>query len=137
MDANEKMYVISNSSDSRLKSFNYHSGKILLDFINNNDERYRVFVETTSLQTTLQEVLDNVNYTFSISMVELSNFLSVENGIYVPPREFVAFMRNVRDGFSLAYGLRQSKYSILLSFEGDFTLHCVVKNILSINFQRL
>jgi hypothetical protein len=99
MDVSEKMHTISISSDSRLKSFQYHSGKISLDFVSSNNEYYKVSVETECLQTTLKEILDGINYVFSISVVELSDFLLVENGVYMPPHEFVQFMRNVKEGF--------------------------------------
>ncbi|MCL2309049.1 MAG: hypothetical protein FWC42_02065 [Proteobacteria bacterium] len=137
MDVDEKTHMISMSAESRLKRFQYHSGKILLNFVNGEGEHYGVSVETECLQTTLKEIRDDVNYVFSISAVKLEDFLLAENGVYMPPRDFIGLMRSVRDGFSLAFGLRQSKYSMLLSLEGDFVLHCIIKDMSAVNFERL
>lgn len=129
--------IISNSGDSILKDVKYSKGKLFVLLEHDEMDNDVLLDITTSLIQVNLPIEDTAPYrTCFIEVIELDKNLNLNNGIYVPSKDFGSFMQEKRKSLNLAYGLRQTEDKLLFTINGSSNmLSCVIKNLDSIQCQ--
>jgi len=107
-----------------LLKFHYEFG--LVQFVvrlYDNDEILKIKVKTQRIYSSFcSNDPHNNTAVFTPLLEDLTQQLAVENGVYVPSKNFGQFMQETRSNLNLAYGLRCSQYQKIVRFFGDFTV---------------
>ena len=129
--------VVSNSGDSVLKSYAYVEGRLQLVLVlDENDQKVALSLPTDYLAfagAALENKESNYRTCF-LALEDLSQVLSVENGVYVPAAGFGQFMQQTRANYHLAYGKKAAEWTHLLSLVGQGRLvSCLVADVTAIS----
>ncbi len=130
----ELNYIIENSGDSNLENYDY-SGGILTIALELGEISKKVIIrirtEIMSFQNYyLDKPEDYFLRTCRIEIQELSSILSIENGIYVPSKDFGKIMNETRLSLNLSYGKRVSEFKYIFSLVGyDRLITCIVSDL--------
>ncbi len=100
--------ILYNSGDSILENYHYSDGILVIDLdLTEHDKKVRVSIKTDNLSFNnyyYVEKKESLYRTCRIEFQELLNILSIENGIYVPSKDFGRLMGETRLKVNLAYG---------------------------------
>lgn len=123
--------IIDFGGDSILKNYHYAYGVLMLDMYHSDfDKNVKIRIKTDYLifnNYYYLEEKEDLYRTCRIEFHTLSDILSIENGIYVPSKEFGKFMSETKLRLNLAYGKKSSESKYLLSLMGyDRLISCVV-----------
>lgn len=127
-------YTIENSGDSSLEYYAYSEGilSITLD-LGEIDKRVTMKLVTDIMSFHnfyLDKLEDSSLKTCRIEIKELSNVLSVENGIYVPSKIFGKFMDEKRSNYHLAYGEKSNSKKFIFSLVGyNRLVSCIISEL--------
>ncbi len=76
------------------------------------------------------EDLRDIEKNCHIELISLINELDVENGYYMPEKEFAKIMKSCKRGLNLAYGMKSTEESYLFSITGYIRLViCIIEDI--------
>jgi len=122
MQMNIESFFIKCQEPTLIK-FNYELGVAQFTIqLYENDEKIIIKSKTKRIYSNFtQESCNNVAV-FTPFKEELSGLLCVENGVYVPNKNFFKFMEEVRHNLNLAYGLRKSQNDKIIIFSGSFNI---------------
>jgi len=114
-------YLISNSGDSILEDYLYSRG-VLTITLNlteiNKIIKLRIKTEHLLFDKFYLEK-ENIAYrTCRIEIQELSNILSIKNGVYIPSDTFGKFMNETKQNYNLAYGRKATDLKYIFSLLG-------------------
>lgn len=130
--------IINSSGDSLLEKYSYSEGVLIVYLdLPELDKKVRVRIRTDSLSFNnyyFDEKKEYLYRTCRIEFQELSNILSLENGIYVPSKEFGKLMNETRLRLNLAYGKKSSEVKYIFSLVGyDRLITCTVSDLACID----
>lgn len=128
--------VVSNSGDSELESYAYAEGRLQLVLVlGENDQKVVLSLLTDHLAFAGGALAhkDGSFRTCFLAIEDLSQVLSVENGVYVPAPGFGKLMQQTRANYHLAYGRKAAEWKHLLSLVGHGRLvSCLVADVAAI-----
>ncbi|WP_046242291.1 hypothetical protein [Hymenobacter terrenus] len=129
--------VVSNSGDSVLESYTYAEGHLQLVLVlGENDQKVVLSLSTDYLAfagATLANT-ETSSRTCFLALEELSQVLSIENGVYMPAAGFDKLMQQTRANYHLAYGRKAAAWTHLLSLIGYGRLvSCLVADVAAIS----
>jgi hypothetical protein len=114
-------YVIKNSGDSTLKSYEYSSG-VLVVLLCLGESDINVFIkiktDTLSFKNIYLAKSEALYKSCHIEIQELSSVLTVTNGVYVPSVNFGEFMQEKEANYYLAYGEKATSVRYIFSLVG-------------------
>ncbi len=135
MDVDSKVSLIQTFTECKLENFRYENMVGTAQFIDAQDCKWEVKVKTHNVLSTF--INKGQKNTFMMSLANLNDYIPIKNGVYYPPQNFPEFMNHVRDGLSISYGYRKSKFCYLLSLTGDFSIHFLLQNLDSVTLTSL
>lgn len=123
------------SGDSKLESLLFSNGIVEIIYTNGDDgRRKKLEIKTEILCSDYKAAAGNI---FFIKIEDIKDMLSIKNGVYIPDSDFPTFMDEVRSHYSLAYGLRVSKYRHIFSLVGSFHFAAILEKYEDINISYL
>ena len=125
--------IVKNSGDAVFEDYSYFRG-ILTLFINLTDIDMKVELtmstEHLSFNHFYIQKTEALYKNCRIVVQELSNFISIENGVYIPAGKFGDLMKESRANHNLAYGKKALQYKYLFSLVGyDNLVSCLLSNL--------
>ena len=133
MKQTDKLFkeIIRISGDSYLDKYMYESGAAILEiYIDEKNKKISIEVESNLMFFNVPKDNDIVNRTCYIELEYLPNHLNIKNGIYVPSGDFKDIMREKRENYNLAYGLRIREYEYMISLKASHKIiSLVVKSL--------
>ncbi|HLK96897.1 MAG TPA: hypothetical protein VK364_03930 [Hymenobacter sp.] len=122
--------LIAISGDSELLSHTYTDGFITIKILLYEDDSVvSIFMNTDTVQVN-HAVFMNKSNSFRCGRLEIKEIsLEINNGCFMPPTDFVSLMKDVRSGFTLAYGRSEKDVRYILSFIGSGRLlSCLISD---------
>lgn len=130
--------LVLKSSESDLISYNYRDGllSVTLRLYELDDLIVTVQAVTRLVRSSFSKAEELNDRTCYIQLADLTQFLETnEHGIYIPPSVFGNLMKQVRQGYYLAYGQRVRDTPYMLRFVGTMPLLvCLISNINDISW---
>ncbi|UOG18836.1 hypothetical protein [Acinetobacter sp. PK01] len=106
--------IIENSDDSKLLDLSCGQDEIMLTIAHGNfDKTIRITFPFQNFFSSFSSKSDGICF---LSIENIKDTLNVKNGVYIPSADFGDFMYDVREGNSIGYGLRESKFKFFLSY---------------------
>lgn len=129
--------IINNSGDSILEKYSYSEGTLTIDLdLTELDKKVKIRIRTDSLSFNdyYLNKKGDLYRTCRVELQELVNTLSLENGIYVPSKDFGRLMSETKLRLNLAYGKKSSEIRYIFSLVGyDRIITCTVRDLACIN----
>ncbi len=106
------------SGDSTLVSMLFDGREAVVEMDHAElEKRVRIRIETNLVYTNLSS--DHQGKTCLVLISSLKDVLHSKNGVFVPAEDFGTFMKEVKEGLHLAYGLRTRQYGFVFSLVGE------------------
>ncbi len=132
--------IVNISGDSTLMDITYNAGVWSIKlYIDELDKVACINITTNSAKvSSLVLSKEEVFKTCRIEIIKINDVLNATNGILVPASNFGTFMKETREGFSLAYGLKKKCELLLFKLAGyENLMICLVNSIDDINVKFL
>ncbi len=128
--------LISKSSEVEIESFSY-DGKLLNIKCYFDEIDRDVLIRIVTKRLVCSDFGDSVDYVVPchIKLIKVDSKLEAKNGRFIANQQFGKFMSEVRQGLSLAYGLKENFIFQLKSYEP--VISCLVNDERDIYFQVL
>lgn len=125
-------YLIENSGDSILDNYTYSGGILAINLcLGDSDKKVLIEIKTDvmSFRNYYLDKIEEMHRTCRIEIQELSNNLSIENGIYLPSNIFGKFMNEKKLNYHLAYGEKVNSMKFIFSLVGyDRLISCLISD---------
>lgn len=129
-------FLIENSGDSILENYNYSKGALTISLkLDELNEKISLKIKTDELSFNnyFLDKTEDLYKTCRVEILELSNILSMENGIYIPSSDFGKLMNEKKLDYHLAYGEKQSTCKFIFSLVGyERLVSCLISDLDSI-----
>lgn len=134
-------YLINKSGDSILEEYSYSDGflEVIID-VTEIDKKFRLIIKSSdfSFGSFYIDNQEDVYKVCRIEIQELSEMISIQNGIYVPPNSFERVMQESRSKYNLAYGKRASEVKYIFHLTGyDKLVSCLISDTNSIKIEEI
>ncbi|MFW1842788.1 hypothetical protein ACG9YY_07505 [Acinetobacter pittii] len=127
--------IIENSDDSKLLDLSCGQDEIMLTIAHGNfDKTIRITFPFQNFFSSFSSKSDGICF---LSIENIKDTLNVKNGVYIPSTDFGDFMYDVREGNSIGYGLRESKFKFFFKVIGSFKVVIPVENFEKIKIEFL
>jgi len=124
--------LVRQSGDSQLVEYSFSEGRlvVVLRVPELSESTVCVEVPTDRVFASVPADESAPHRTCFVELADVEQYVDVNgDGIIVPASNFVSFMRQVRDGLALTYGLRLGDCPLLLRFRGARPLvACTVRD---------
>ncbi len=129
--------IIKTSGDSYLEKYEYSKGVVTLQLeLDELDRKILISIKSSLMAFNVPEISERAYRTCFLELIELSDVLRSNNGIYIASEEFGQFMREKRENLNLAYGLREKENRFIFSLSGSEKLiSLIIRNEEDISFQ--
>ncbi|WP_447508388.1 hypothetical protein [Acinetobacter lactucae] len=127
--------IIENSDNSKLLDLSCGQDEIMLTIAHGNfDKTIRITFHFQNFFSSFSSKSDGICF---LSIENIKDTLNVKNGVYIPSADFCDFMYDVREGNSIGYGLRESKFNFFFKVIGSFKVVIPVENFEKIKIEFL
>lgn len=127
--------IIENSDDSKLLDLSCGQDEIMLTIAHGNfDKTIRITFPFQNFFSSFSSKSDGICF---LSIENIKDTLNVKNGVYIPSADFGDFMYDVREGNSIGYGLRESKFKFFFKVIGSFKVVIPIENFEKIKIEFL
>lgn len=110
--------LIKDSNESKLINFIANPKEITLFIYHDHlDKKFELKFPYSNYYNSFSIKSNGICY---LSYDAISSALDITNGVYIPSKDFPIFMREVKSGLNVLYGLRESQYKFFFSCNGSF-----------------
>jgi hypothetical protein len=123
--------IVERSGDSVLCDCTFSNGIMSLCLeMDELDSILVLSIQTKKIECININSLSDIEKNCHIELIRINDVLEIENGYYIAEKSFSNFMKCCKKGFNLAFGLKSSEATFLLSIIGYSRLiTCVIENI--------
>jgi hypothetical protein len=123
--------LVAHSGNSQLLGYEFADGTLTIHLdIDELDGLYAINIPTHFVYGEKLSVERSDLRNCRLDLIELSEILDVERGVYIPNRDFRVMLSEVHCGASLAYGASYSEFKWLLSAIGHSRLlSCLITDL--------
>jgi hypothetical protein len=123
---------LENSQESYLLDYSYKDGILNLIIETEDIETMVIKLPSELLYLNIPIDKDRALRTFNIETILLQEVLAVENGRFVPSKDFGNYMSEIRKNYNLAYGLKTDDASHIFTLKGSTILCSVILSSLDL-----
>jgi hypothetical protein len=122
---------IEESAESFLYNYEYSDGLLSLYVETEQVEKFSLDINTSLISFNVPKENSRAQRTFYIELIDLSEVLPSNNGVYIPSFDFPKLMAEKRQNLNLAYGLRFKEFKYLISLKGSSVLCSAILKVKS------